>query len=112
MSRLPFRRTAASAGEVEKQQLQHADAAHQLLDRDQAAGLFAQLAMHGRQGRKDRGELTRHAVPVLDGRREEEFVALARIADAAQQIFDAVHGGNATRRGRGAQVTGALSGCD
>src|SRR5438034_2046296 len=48
MSRLPFRLTAASAGEVEKQEFQHADAAHQLLDRDQAAGLFAQLAMHGR----------------------------------------------------------------
>jgi len=38
----------ALAGEVEKQEFQHADAAHQLLDRDQAAGLFAQLAMHGR----------------------------------------------------------------
>jgi len=38
----------ALAGEVEKQEFQHADAAHQLLDRDQAAGRFAQLAMHGR----------------------------------------------------------------
>jgi hypothetical protein len=48
MSRLPVRLTAAFAREVEEQHLQHADAAHQLLDRDQAAGLFAQLAMHGR----------------------------------------------------------------
>ena len=98
----------ALAGEVEKQEFQHADAAHQLLDRDQAAGLLAQLAMHGRQGRKDRGELTRHAVRVLDGCLEEEFVALASVADAAQQVFDAVHGANATRRGRCAQVTAAL----
>ena len=44
MSRLPV----AFAREAEEQQLQHADAAYQLLDRDQAAGLFAQLAMHGR----------------------------------------------------------------
>jgi hypothetical protein len=44
MSQLLF----ALAGEVEEQQLQHADAAHQLPDRGQAAGLFAQLAMHGR----------------------------------------------------------------
>ena len=102
----------ALAGEVEKQEFQHAHAAHQLLDRDQAAGLLAQLAMHGRQGRKDRGELTRHAVRVLDGCREEEFVALARIADAAEQIFDAVHGANATRHGRCSQVTGAPPGCD
>jgi hypothetical protein len=48
MSRLSFGRTAALAGEVEEQELQHADAAHQFPDRGQAAGLFAQLAMHGR----------------------------------------------------------------
>ena len=102
----------ALPGEVEKQEFQHADAAHQLLARDQAAGLFAQLAMHGRQGRKDRGELTRHAVRVLDRCREEEFVALARIADAAEQIFDAVHGANATRRARRSRVTAALRGRD
>jgi len=48
MSRLSFGLTAASAGEVEEQQLQHAHAAHQLPDRGQAAGLIAQLAMHGR----------------------------------------------------------------
>jgi hypothetical protein len=48
MSRLSCGRTAASAREVEEQELQYADAAHQLPDRGQAAGLSAQLAMHGR----------------------------------------------------------------
>src|SRR5439155_23598179 len=48
MSQFPFGLNAASAGKVEEQELEHAHAAHQLLDRGQAGGLFAQLAMHGR----------------------------------------------------------------
>jgi hypothetical protein len=38
----------AFGGDIEEQELQHAHAAHQLPDRGQAAGLVAQLAMHGR----------------------------------------------------------------
>jgi hypothetical protein len=48
MSQFPFGLNAASAGQVEEQELEHAHAAHQLLDRGQVAGLFAELAMHGR----------------------------------------------------------------
>jgi hypothetical protein len=44
ISRLPV----AFAGEVEQKKFQHADAAHQVPDRGEAAGLIAQLAMHGR----------------------------------------------------------------
>jgi hypothetical protein len=44
MDRLSF----ALTGEVEEQKLKHADMAHQLRNRRRAAGLFAQLTMHGR----------------------------------------------------------------
>jgi len=84
-------------GRVEHEELELADAAHELPDRGQAAGRVAQLAMHGRQRRKDRRELARHAADVFAGCSEEEFDALARIADAAQQVFDAVHGAQRTR---------------
>jgi len=79
-------------GELEEQELEHADEAHELPDRGQAAGLRSQLPMHSRQGRKDRRELTRHAARILVGRSEEEFVAPVTIANAGEQCFDAVHG--------------------
>jgi hypothetical protein len=41
--------------------------------------------VHGGQGRKDRSELARHGGG-LGRRAEEEFGALARLADAAQQV--------------------------
>jgi hypothetical protein len=44
MDRLSF----ALTSEVEQQELQHADAAHQVRNRGRAAGLPAQLTMHGR----------------------------------------------------------------
>ena len=44
MGRLLF----ALPRQVEEQKLQHAQAAHQLADRGEAAGLIAQLAVHGR----------------------------------------------------------------
>ena len=84
--------------EVEEQQLQSADAAHQLLDGRQAAGRLAQLAVHGGKRKKDRRELLRHLARVLARCSEEEVDASARIADAAEQVFDAVHGAQATRR--------------
>ena len=99
-------------GRVQHEELELADAAHELPDRGQAAGRVAQLAMHGRQGRKDRCELTRHATNVFARCSEEEFDALARIADAAQQVFDAVHDAQATRAARSTEVRRALPGCD
>ena len=87
------------ASEIEEQELESADAAHQLLDgRQAAAGCFAQLAVHGGKRKKDRGELLRHLARVLARCSEEEVDASARIADAAEQVFDAVHGAQATRR--------------
>lgn len=53
--------------------------------------------MHGWQRRKDRSELARHASRAGAGCIEEEFGALARIADATQQVFEAVHGAQGTR---------------
>jgi hypothetical protein len=88
MSRLLF----AKDRELQEQELEHADAAHELRHRQQAAGLLAQLAMHGRQGRKDRGELSRHPARLLAGRPEEELVTGVRIADQVEQCFEAVHG--------------------
>jgi hypothetical protein len=99
-------------GRVQHQQLELADTAHQLADRGQAAGRAAQLAMHGRQRRKDRRELTRYAANVFARCSEEEFDAVARIADAAQQVFDAVHGAQATRAPRSTQVRDAPRACD
>ena len=69
--------------DVKHEQLEPAQPAHELLDGGQAAGRFAELAVHGRQRRKDRCELTRHAAAVLARCSEEEFDASARIADAA-----------------------------
>jgi hypothetical protein len=92
MIRLLGRLTACKNGELEEQELEHADAAHQLCDRREAAGLPAQLAMHTRQGRKDRRELPRHMPGFHCGCSEEEFVTSIGIADAAKQCFDAVHG--------------------
>lgn len=100
------------AREVEEQEFEHACQAHQLPDRGQAAGLRAQLAMHGRQRRKDRRELPGHAARVPAACPEEELIALARIADAAEQVFDAVHDAQATRRDRRFRVTAAPPGCD
>ena len=48
--------------------------------------------MHGRYRKEDRGDLARHATHAGARRNEEEFGALARIADATQQVFEAVHG--------------------
>ena len=79
-------------GRVEHEELELAHTAHQLAHRGQAGGRVAQFAMHGRQRRKDRCELTRDAANVFPGRSEEEFDALPRIADAVQQVFEAVHG--------------------
>jgi hypothetical protein len=69
MERFP----AAMCGCLEQQQLEQADAADQLRDRRQADALLAELLV------------------------EEEFGTRARLADVAQQLFQAVHGGNATR---------------
>jgi hypothetical protein len=85
-------------GKVQQQELEAAQAAHQLLDGRRPAGRGAQLAVHGRQIRKDRRELLRHVARVLAACSEEEFEARARIADAAEQVIDAVHGAQATRR--------------
>jgi hypothetical protein len=68
--------------------------------------------MHGRQRRKDRGELARHAARSGARRIEEEFGALARIADATQQVIEAVHGAQGTRRAAACRVTAALPACD
>jgi len=112
MIRLLCRLTASRNGELEQQELQHAYLAHQLGDRREAAGLPAQLAMHARQGRKDRRELPRHIACLLSGRPEEEFVTSIGIADAAEQCFDAVHGGQATPRDPRFRVTATLEPCD
>jgi hypothetical protein len=79
MRRLLF----ARSGCLEHQQLEQPDAAHELRDRRQAAALFAELLVHGRQGRKDRGELPRHGRGLPGRRAKEEFGALARLAYAA-----------------------------
>jgi len=79
-------------GQAEKHELQRADAPDQLTHRNHASGFCAQLAVHGRQGKKDRRDLARHTASAGAGRIEEEFAALARIADPAQQVFEAVHG--------------------
>jgi len=42
--------------------------------------------------------LLRHTTGVLARCGEEEFDARARIPDAAEQLFDAVHDAQATRR--------------
>ncbi len=59
--------------------------------------------MHGRQRKKDRGDLARHAAHGGARRIEEEFGALAGIADAAQQIFEAVHGRKLRAADQGAE---------
>ena len=99
-------------GRVEHEELELAHTAHQLAHRGQAGGRVAQFAMHGRQRRKDRCELTRHAAHVRIGCREEEVAALVRVADATQQIFEAVHDAQATRRAASFRVTAALERCD
>ena len=104
MERLP----AAMCGRLEQQQLEQADAADQLRDRRQADALFAELLVHRRQRKKDRGELARHGGG-LGRRTEEEFGTRARLADVAQQLFQAVHGGNATRTARRAPTACATA---
>ena len=74
-------RTAMSG--LEHQQLEQTHAAHELRDRRQAAALLAELPVHRRQRRKDRGELARQGRGLLRRRAEEEFGALARLAHAA-----------------------------
>jgi len=56
-------------GRLEQQQLEQPDTADQLRDRRQTDALFAELLVHGRQRRKDRGELARHGGGL--GRRAE-----------------------------------------
>jgi hypothetical protein len=85
-------RPLALVRRVQEQQLEQAQAAHELSDRGQTARVVAQLAMHGRQRKKDRGQLAADAPPLRGTRAEEEFGAVARVADASQQVFDAVHG--------------------
>ena len=109
MDRLPF---FLVTGCVEHEELEPADMPHELAHRGQAGGRVAQLAMHGRQGKKDRCELTGNAADVFAGCSEEEFDALARIADAAQQVFDAVHGVQRTPAVPSTQVRRAPPGCD
>ena len=99
-------------GRVQHEELEPAKVAHELAHRGQAGGRVAQLAVHGRQRRKDRRELTRYAANVFPGCSEEEFDARAGIADAAEQVFDAVHGTQATPGGGTAQVTDAPCACD
>ena len=88
---------------LEREELERAKAPHELADRAGAAlrraRRLAQLAMHGRQIRKDRSELPPHSSGLVTRRGEEEFGALARVADATQQFFEAVHGAQATRAG-------------
>jgi len=79
-------------GDVQKQKLEPADAAHELFDRRHARGRLAQLAVHGRKGRKDRSELLRHVPRGLARCGEEEFDARTRIADSDEQVIEAVHG--------------------
>jgi hypothetical protein len=97
----------------EREELERAEATHELTHRGSAAvrraGLSAQLAMHGRQIRKDRGELPRHGRGLVARRGEEEFGALARVADAAKQFVDAVHGAQATRASRAGPTPCATS---
>jgi hypothetical protein len=112
LGRISGRLSAAENGELEQQELEDADAAHQLGDRREAAGLPAQLAMHTRQGRKDRRELPRHIARFLSGCPEEEFVTPIGIADLTEQCFDAVHGGQATPADRRFRVTAPLPACD
>ena len=85
------------AGDVEQQELEAADAAHELLHGGHANRRLAQLAMHGRKRRKDRGELLRHVPGGFARCGEEEFDARARIADLDEQVIEAVHGAQATR---------------
>jgi hypothetical protein len=82
---------------LEREELERAEAPHELADRGSTRRASAQLAMHGRQIRQDRGELPRHRRGLVARRGEEEFGALARVADAAKQFVDAVHGAQATR---------------
>ena len=70
-------------GRLEHQQLEQADAAHELRNRGQAAALVAKFPVHGRQRRKDRGELPRHGRGLAPRYAKEEFGALPRLADAA-----------------------------
>jgi len=56
--------------------------------------------------------LTGDVARVPAWRVEEEFLALAGIADAAQQVFEAVHGAQATRDGGDSLVTDAPPVCD
>ena len=83
-------------GDIQKQELEPADAAHELLDGRRGPGRLAQLAMHGRKRRKDRGELLRHVPGGFARCGEEEFDARARIADLDEQVIEAVHGAQAT----------------
>jgi hypothetical protein len=62
----------AVSGRLERHELEQAEAA-----------LFAELPVHGRQRRKDRGELPRHGRGLPWRRAEEEFGALPRLAHAA-----------------------------
>jgi hypothetical protein len=84
------------AGDIQKQELEPADAAHELLDGRRGPGRLAQLAVHGRKRRKDRGELPRHVPRGFARCGEEEFAASARIADLDEQVIEAVHGAQAT----------------
>ena len=86
------------AGDVEQQELEAADAAHELLHGGHANRRLAQLAMHGRKRRKDRGELLRHVPRGFARCGEEEFDARTRIADSDEQVIEAVHGLQATPR--------------
>ena len=104
------RLAVAMCGRLEQEQLEQPDTADQLRHRRQAGARFAELLVHGRQGRKDRGELARHGGS-LGRRAEQEFGALARLPDAAQQVIQAVHERDATRaaqRAPTARVTAPL----
>jgi hypothetical protein len=91
-----------TAGEIQREELEAAQAAHEILDGRRRGRALRELPVRGRKRRKDRRELTRHLARVLARCSEEEFDATTRFADAAEQFFDAVHGAQATRRVRGA----------
>jgi len=73
----------ATAGDVEREELEAAQAAHQLLDGRRRGARLGELPVRGRKRRKDRRELTSHLARVLTRCSEEEFDATTRFADAA-----------------------------
>lgn len=79
------------SGRLQHQELEQADAAHELRDRRQARGRLAEFLVYGRQIRKDRRELARHGGGFPGGGAKEEFGALPGLAHATQQLFHAVH---------------------